>query len=191
MENLQEHTLIALQLNLGATARSTRKRNSDPDGSNVSKHIGRYVISQYLEQSFIFDPAFIALHDDFSGVDVKSICDAFKTRTQKTVVTYHSIEGDQLKTKQNALLLYNTSVTTLDSNVPLAEDDFFMGQGKGRDTKARKLFERLDGGLFQHEQSKHFIVAVSYHGENTMSYDDKKDNISGSLRIVFMANVKS
>src|SRR5271168_3762267 len=100
MENFQEHTLIALQLNLGAAAKSTPKQNpatpsadqgSAADGGTVSVHVGRYVINQYLEQSIMFDPAFIALHDDFSGVDVKSICDTFKTRTQESDVTYLSI----------------------------------------------------------------------------------------------------
>jgi hypothetical protein len=183
MGNLQEHTLIALQLNLGAKKRS--------NGGYVSKHIGRYVISQYLEQSIIFDPAFIALHDDFSTVDAESIRDAFKTRTQQSDVTYHSIRGEPLKPKPNALLLYNTSIMTYDSNITLEKDDFFIGRGKGRDTKARKLFERLDGGLFQHEQSKQFIVAVSYHGEHTQSSDEKKDNVFGGLTTISMANIKS
>ena len=58
-------------------------------------------------------------------------------------------------------------------------EDFFHES----DTKAAKLSKRFDGGLFQHEVSKQFIVAISYHGENDLTDKDKKDYISGRRRL--------
>jgi len=192
MEEHEEHYLVALQFNLGAAPVIRRKQTSaatsaDQIPSNVSKHVGRHLISQYLQLTTITDPEFIALHDTFSNEDVKSICEALKGRPTSNHGTYESVNENQ--GRKTACLLYNSNLVTHDTNSLLAEDDFFVERDAG---EAFKLFKRLDGGLFQHKKSRQFIVAVSYHGEKTESRDsEKKDNLSGRSLALFDANIES
>ena len=193
MENHQNHALVALQFNLGAASRSRRKRTSEPisgeqiaaDGEGtVPIHIGRHLISEYLEQSIFPDPVFIALHDRVTKVDAKTICDALKERETNHGAVY---EYEPFNKEDTAALLYNSSVVIYDRNNALKMEDFFNES----DTKAAKLSKRLHGGLFQHEASKQFIVAISYHGENDLTDKDKKDYISGRRRLSSRLIIKS
>jgi hypothetical protein len=172
MANSQQHNLVALQLNLGGARKSKRAGpNTTNEARDVSKLVSRYLINQYLKQSIIFDPAFIALHDVPNGEDTKSVREAIVERTETKKGTYLSVTS--VKT---AVLMYDSYAVEYDANRPLVEDDFFAKS----DIKARKLFKRLDGGLFFHKQWNRWIVAVSYHGEKTESRaDEKKENVIG------------
>jgi len=184
------HPLVVLQLNLGAATRPTPKAKSpttsvdqssgDGEG-NVSKHVRRHLISEYLKQSiFSPDPAFIALQDNFTKPDIDSICDAMKERPGTSGATYEWIPFDRQK---KAALMYDTSVMIFDEDCRIEEDDFFRGD-ESRDMKAQKLFKRLDGGLFQHESSKEFIVAVSYHGRKKDCPNTVKREYIAGIRLI-------
>lgn len=190
MEGHVQHSLVALQFNLGAAP--GRKQTSaavtgDQIPGTVSRHVGRHLINQYLQQTTIPDPAFIALHDVFNNEDIKTICEALKGRPTNGDGTYESVVKNP--GRKTACLLYNSNIVTFDKNSLLAEDDFFVESDAGEELR---LFKRLDGGLFQHNESKQFIVAVSYHGEKKESRDiEKKDNISGRSLARFDANIES
>ena len=194
MEDQPKHPLIALQFNLGAAPKPNRKpttasrlREQSPgDGERgISVHIGRHLICEYLRQSIFPDPAFIALQDDPSNVDVEAIRDVLHKRPSSCGAVYecmawHCNESDKktLPTGKKAALLYNESVLICDKANRLAKDDFFYR----RDAKAETLFKRLDGGLFLHEPSKRFIVAASYHGEKNGVTDDEKKEYALGMR---------
>lgn len=181
MENCPQHPVVALQFNLGAAPRSNQKQKapstSVKQGNGVSVHVGRHLIYQYLKQSIISDPAFIASQDELSNVDVEAIRKALHERSRSSGGTYectawhcHKEGKEALPQGKKAALLYDKTVMTYDKANTLVEDDFF----NPRDNRAQRLFARLDGGLFLHAPSKRFIVAVSYHGEKNGSKDDEK-----------------
>ena len=154
----------------------------------MSVHVGRHLIYEYLKQSIIPDPAFIALQDEPNNVDVAAIQDALQQRRRSGGATYkcaawHCNEDrgkNVLPAGKKAALLYNENVLVCRKGSLLAQHDFFYRS----EHKAELLFKRLDGGLFLHKPSKRFIVAVSYHGEkNGYSDADKKECISGMARL--------
>jgi hypothetical protein len=161
------------------------------------------LISEYLNQSIIPDPAFIALQDESSNVDIEAIQNVLQQRRRSDGATYKCVAWDckedtekevvpagkkevvpagkkkVVPAGKKAALLYNENVLVYDEESILAKDDFFHR----RYTKAELLFNRLDGGLFLHKPSKRFIVAVSYHGKNACPVDEKKEFISGMARL--------
>src|SRR5271167_1796909 len=92
MDNCPLYPVVALQFNLGTAPRSNRKQKapstSVKQGDGVSKYVGRYLIYQYLKQSIISDPAFIALQDELSNVDVEAIRDILHERSRRCGGTY-------------------------------------------------------------------------------------------------------
>jgi hypothetical protein len=201
-----EHPLVALQFNLGAAARPSQKRQSgatsedvDDEGGSVSIHVRRHLICEYLKQSLNELPAFVALHDGLSSEDVYSVRDILDERggAYECVAYYNlkDIDGERKKLppgKNAAALLYDSNLLIHDTDNALNEDDFFHG----RDSKAKRLFKRLDGGLFLHNPSNRWIVAVSYHGEKKDAKDyERKEYISGknllvSLRLIIRVAIE-
>src|SRR5947207_14593454 len=153
MENCPLYPVIALQFNLGAAPRSNRKKQAPSSTSvkkrhGVSKHVGRHLICQYLKQIIISDPAFVALQDGLSNVEVEAIRDVLHERSRSSGGMYKCAawqcnkDGkDALPQGKKAALLYDTTVMIYD--MALVEDDFF----DPGDSRAQKLFTRLDGGL--------------------------------------------
>ena len=176
MGNRQEHSLVMLQFNLRAGSITNQRQKSGAnlkDESSYPKnkvpvHVGRYLIFQYLLQSRIPDPGFIALQDQITSKDVENLCDALTERSTNKTNIYESRKTQN--GKKEALLLYNTNLMIYDESRPLKEGDFRYRS----DVKAIELFQRIDGGLFQHKSSECYIVAISYHGENTDSTDAEK-----------------
>jgi hypothetical protein len=190
MENYPRHDVVALQFNLGA---ARKPKGPSTYVKQVSKHVGRHLIYQYLKQSIIPDPAFIALQDELSNVDVDHIRDVLHECRRKPddkceldeiykCAAWHGHKDgkDALPPGKKAALLYDTKEITYDTENPLVEDDFF----DPRNYRAQRLFNRLDGGLFLHKPSQRFIVAVSYHGEKNDTKDEKKAYIWGRCRRV-------
>lgn len=186
MESFEDYDLVTLQFNLGAASMPVKKskRSSEPSGENnstdgqvcVSKHVGRYLVHKYLSHSVFPNPAFIALQDGFNDKDVESICEAMKKRSTGDIAEYLRTPTNQEKKDLKALLLYNNDVFIYDTDNCLSEEDFFCGS----DVKRQRLFNRLNGGLFQHKVSKQFVVAISYHGQKKDSKnDEKKEYVSG------------
>jgi hypothetical protein len=157
--------------------------NISTDGEGgVSKHVGRYLVHEYLSHSVFPKPAFITLQDDFTQPDIESISEAMKKRPTGDIAEYSSTSKNQGK---EAHLLYNEGVFIYDKYNSLSEDDFICGS----DVKRQNLFNRLHGGLFQHKSSKQFVVAISYHRENNESKnDEKKEYVSGKHISVFKAD---
>ena len=117
----------------------------------MSVHVGRHLICEYLKQSIIRDPTFIALQDYPSNIYVEDIRDALQESKGNCGAVYkclawHCNEGnrDALPSGKKAALLYNERALICDKEKALAKNDFF----NGRDTKSDNLFKRLDGGLF-------------------------------------------
>lgn len=190
-DDTPEYPLVALQFNLGAAPRRSPKQNSEGtrgepisvegEGGRVSTHIGRHLICEYLKQSLFHLPAFVALQDDPSNVDVLSIRDVLDERmgsqTGYKCVAWHYNKEGALPAGKKAALLYDSTLLIHDTENALSEEDFFHG----KDSKARRLFKRLDGGLFLHRPSDRWVVAVSYHGEKNDSKEvERKEYLSGT-----------
>lgn len=194
MENYKEHPLIALQFNLGAAPKRNQKRQSGTTSKEpipvetengtafVSRHIGKHLICEYLKQSLVDLPAFVALQDNLSSGHIRSIRDALdgSLGIEKGYNCVASLRDEKagLPSGKTAALLYDSTLLIHDAESALKDHDFFHG----RPAKAKRLFKRLDGGLFLHIPSNRWVVAVSYHGEKNDSKEvERKEYISGTL----------
>ena len=169
------YDLVALQLNLsGGTGRQT---------STISRKGTQFLIKEFIRQSDpiqLPNPAFVALQDGISDTDCENIESAFKER--RNIVGSHLVQSK--KRSKGVSLLYDRKVLTerTDNDCALKKDIFF-DEDEGR---KKVLFERIAGGLFQHNQSTQFIVAISYHGLNTsgMAYE-KQEYVTGNTPLLF------
>ena len=179
------YQLVALQFNISS---GTSKRGQP---SPATKTCAKFLIREYIKRiksDILPAPAFVALHDRVSRQDCNNIRTAFRERpgcnTELTILP----SGES---KEVRLLYDQNTVTSLtDTEYILAQDDFFRRHDGGdvRDqwnTKSRQLFERIDGGLFQHNKSSQYIVAISYHGINNSTPDaGKREHIEGIYTIL-------
>ena len=140
------------------------------------------MIKEYIKQSDpqrLPNPAFVALQDGITEPDYKNIANAFKERG----FTHWDLVEASKKSKGVSLLYDRNTLTELkDSEWTLTKDDFFVSERR----KATLLDERIAGGLFQHRESTHFIVAVSYHGRVKTTIEEvgvqKKEYVRGIVR---------
>jgi len=183
MGNDPEYPLIGLQLNLGGASKRRSSASSDQVlRDSISVHVRRYLICQYLKQSIIPDPAFIALQDKFNDVDVAEIREALQQRRTSSCATYKRAVSDG-NVQKEAALLYDENVLVYDDETLLAQDDFLNRE----EANAETLLKRFEGGLFLHKPSKQFIVAISHHGENNGStHENRKESIRGLLNGLYI-----
>lgn len=175
MEEQRHYDLVALQLNVSSA--------SDKEKYSMSKTATQFLIKEYIQQcdsEILPDPAFVALQDGVTTNDCKNIRSAFKER--QGVMKGNLVEAS--KSGKGISLLYDRKVLTeiTDLEWKLAESDFEFRDNRGK--KAAHLIERIAGGLFQHQGSTQFIVAVSYHGRVKTKTEEagsqKKESVIGT-----------
>lgn len=155
MEERRHYDLVALQLNVSPASANEQ--------CSMSKTGTQFLIKEYIKRcdsEILPDPAFVALQDGVTTNDWKNVRSAFKERQG-------AMKGDLVeasKSEKGISLLYDRTVLTeiKDQEWKLVESDFEFRENRGK--KAAHLMQRIAGGLFQHQGSTYFIVAISYHG---------------------------
>jgi len=160
MEEQGHYDLVALQLNVSPASVNTVKEQC-----SMSKTSRQFLIKEYIQRcdpERLPDPTIVALQDGVTINDCKNVRSAFKERPGGTKGDL--VEASKTEISKGVSLLYDRTVLTelKDPEWTLTETDFEFLRGQGK--KAALLIERIAGGLFQHQKSTQFIVAVSYHG---------------------------
>lgn len=156
MEEQIYHDFVALQFNVSSASKK---------GSSTSKPCSQFLIKEYIKQSDrqqLRDPVFVALQDKVTTRDCENIISAFKERQGGTNSELVEISKD--KSSNGISLLYDRKIIKelKDPEWTLRDVDFSNCLDKKNEIH---LTERIAGGLFQHQKSTQFIVAVSYHGQ--------------------------
>lgn len=175
MEDQTYYDFVGLQLNVSAAS---------DKGSCSSKACSQFLIKEYIKQSDrqqLPDPVFVALQDGVTTVDCKNIVSAFKERRGGTEGDL--VEASKNKNSKGISLLYDRKILTelKDPEWVLTDSDFPLRSDKEKEIH---LIERIAGGLFQHQNSTQFVVAISYHGhvKKTEVMAEKKKHVRGYYR---------
>jgi hypothetical protein len=160
------YPLVALQLNL---SHGSRPRNGP---TPATKDCSRFIIREYIKRTRtdrLPRPALIAVHDNATKPDRANIMSAFNERHQQGGGRYNGLDPNG---KTDVGLLHDPAI--------LRKQDACLTPG---DFESHEIFSRIAGGLFQHIDSRRFIVAISYHGpsgtpENT---NGKKELILSNI----------
>lgn len=153
------YPLVALQFNISPGSAKTARQSAQ-----VIKTAAQFLIREYIKRTRpdrVSSPTFVALHDGVTSRDCTNVVKAFRERAGcNAELTF------VLSTEKAVGLIYDEKLVTrlTDTQYILAEDDFFIGDDDPHKTKSKQIFGRIAGGLFQHNKSSQFIVAISYHG---------------------------
>jgi hypothetical protein len=166
-----QHRLIVLQFNVSPAA-----------GRQVSVAVRRFLIEQQVQEASVKlqpGPDLVALLDNANKYDADNLNTALARRRTKEHQVH--LEAYPRKEYKGKVLLYNETTLTpvIQGDSVLTEKDFFT-EPDHRDN-AKRLFDRVRGGLFRHIASRQLVVAVAYHGEKPIKDAEKKQDARGNL----------